>query len=37
MNAPDFNNIGVNNINAVTKYLVSEVLTGPKPAPISYA
>ena len=33
--APDTNNIGVNNVDTVFKYLVSEVLTGPKAAPIS--
>jgi hypothetical protein len=34
--APDTNNIGVNNLDTVFKYPVSEVLTGPKAAPISY-
>ena len=34
--APDTNNISVNNVSTVFKYLVSKVWTGPKAAPISY-
>jgi hypothetical protein len=34
---PDVNNIGVNNVNTVFNGLVSEVVTGPKATPVSYA
>jgi len=34
--APNVNNIGVDDVDTIFKYLVSEVLTGPKATPISY-
>jgi len=35
--APNFDDIGVNDVDTVFKHLVSEVLAGPKATPISYA